>query len=226
MAQRRLDPILADRILVEPVIALHGPRSVGKSTLLALAWRVPVLDLDDLETRQAVLANPTLAATQYTPLCVDEYQHVPIILDAIKARTNRDGAQPGTAVLTGSTRQNALPRTAQSLTGRLHTMTIWPLSQGEIDGVHEEFLPALRADPNGLVRSQPTSATSRADYVHRVCVGGFPLALRRDGAARSRWFDDYVRQTLERDALELKQVRQRQALRGLLDRLASRTAQV
>lgn len=134
MARRRLEPILADRMLVETVVALHGPRSVGKSTLLATfaAGRdVPVLDLDDLETRQAVLANPSLAATQDTPLCVDEYQHVPEILDAIKARTNRDGALPGTAVLTGSTRQDALPRTAQALTGRLHTMTIWPLPRGD-----------------------------------------------------------------------------------------------
>ncbi len=229
MARRRLEPILADRMLVETVVALHGPRSVGKSTLLATfaAGRdVPVLDLDDLETRQAVLANPSLAATQDTPLCVDEYQHVPEILDAIKARTNRDGALPGTAVLTGSTRQDALPRTAQALTGRLHTMTIWPLSQGEIDGVHEDFLPALRADPDALVRSQPRSQTGRSSYVDRVCAGGFPLALHRSGSARSRWFDDYVRQTLERDARELKQIRQRDALRDLLSRLAGRTAQV
>ena len=229
MAARRLEPILAERVLVEPVIALHGPRSVGKSTLLATlaaSKDVPVIDLDDLATREAVLANPSLVAGQHTPLCVDEYQHVPVILDAIKARTNRDGAQPGTAVLTGSTRQDALPRTAQALTGRLHTMTIWPLSQGEIAGTYETLLTALRDDPVSVARAQPTSTTTRADYIDRVCAGGFPLALRREGAARNRWFDDYVRQTLERDALELKQVRQRSALRDLLDRLAGRTGQL
>jgi len=159
-------------------------------------------------------------------LCVDEYQHVPLVLDAIKARMNRDGARPGTAVLTGSTRQDALPRTAQALTGRLHTMTIWPLSQGEIAGVVENVLPALRDDPDAAVRAQPASTTPRESYVDRLCAGGFPLALRRGAEERNRWFDDYIRQTLERDARELKQVRQRQALRELLSRLAGRTGQV
>jgi len=73
MAQRRLTPILDGRVQVEPVVALHGPRSVGKSTLLAThaaAHHVPVLDLDDPETREVVLANLSLAVGQYTPLDV------------------------------------------------------------------------------------------------------------------------------------------------------------
>jgi predicted AAA+ superfamily ATPase len=63
-------------------------------------------------------------------ICIDEYQHVPELLDALKAKLNANGSAPGTAVLTGSTRQDAVPRAAQALTGRLHAMAIWPLSQG------------------------------------------------------------------------------------------------
>ncbi|MFT4189107.1 MAG: DUF4143 domain-containing protein, partial [Aeromicrobium sp.] len=72
----------------------------------------------------------------------------------------------------------------------------------------------------------PTSDTPRADYVERVVTGGFPLAVGRSEAARHRWFDNYVRQSIERDAMELSRVRQRQVLRELLGRLAGRTAQV
>jgi predicted AAA+ superfamily ATPase len=229
MADRRLAPILHELTGVEPVIALHGPRAVGKSTLLrqlADSHSVPVLDLDDREVREAVRANSRIAVDQHTPLCVDEYQHVPDILDAIKARLNREGDLAGTAVLTGSTRHDALPRTAQALTGRLHPMTIWPLSQGEISGAHENVIEALRKDPAAAVATHPSSATTRTSYVERLCAGGFPLALRRSGAARNRWFDDYVRHSLERDALELVKVRQRQVLTELLSRLAVRTAQV
>jgi hypothetical protein len=71
MAERRLALILASRVQVEPVVALHGTRSVGKSTLLATlaaAQHVPVLDLDDPETREVVLANLSLAVGQHTPL--------------------------------------------------------------------------------------------------------------------------------------------------------------
>lgn len=213
----------------EPVIALHGPRSVGKSTLLATfaaARAVPVLDLDDDAVRDAVLANPSLAIGEHTPVCLDEYQRAPGVLDAIKARLNREGTLPGTAVLTGSTRHDALPRTAQALTGRLHVMTIWPLSQGEIGGTTEDLVTALRDDPAGAVGAHPSSSTARADYIERICAGGFPLALRRSGGARNRWSDGYITQSLERDALELARIRERQVLRELLNRLAGRTGQV
>jgi predicted AAA+ superfamily ATPase len=216
-------------VVDEPVVALHGPRSVGKSTLLrafANANGVDVLDLDDPAILDAVASNTAAAVGGPTPLCVDEYQKALDILDAIKARLNREGTPPGTAVLTGSTRHDAIPRTAQALTGRMHVLTILPLSQGEIDGHHENLLPALRADPTGAVAAHPTSATTRQDYVDRVMAGGFPLALRRQGPARSRWFNDYVRLSVERDAAGLMQVRQRQVLRDLLDRLASRTGQL
>jgi predicted AAA+ superfamily ATPase len=229
IAERRISQLLDGLLQVEPVIALHGPRSVGKSTVLGVLAEsrgVPILDLDDVGIRDAVIANPQTAVATPGLLCVDEYQHAPQILDALKARLNREGTLAGTAVLTGSTRQDALPRTAQALTGRLHTMTIWPLSQGEIGGVTEDFLPALRADPDATVAARLSSTTARKEYVDRLCAGGFPLALRRAGTARDRWFDDYVRLSLERDALELVRIRQRTMLRELLSRLAGRTGQV
>lgn len=230
ITQRRLSRLLDERAAEEPVIALHGPRSVGKSTVLvefAARSGAAIIDLDDPATQDAVRANPASAVDGPPPICIDEYQHVPEVLDAIKARLNREGAQPGTAVLTGSTRQDALPRTAQALTGRLHNMTIWPLSQGELNAVTENLLEALRADPDRAVAAHPTSQTTRAEYVNKVCAGGFPLALRRaTTSSRNRWFDDYVQQSIERDAVELARIRQREALRDLLGRLAGRTGQV
>lgn len=227
---RRISTLLATLSDEEPIIALHGPRSVGKSTVLrafAAARGVAVIDLDEPAVLDAVRANPTTAVGEHTPLCLDEYQHAPELLDALKSRLNRDGAQPGTAVLTGSTRQDALPRTAQALTGRLHALTIWPLSQGEIAGTIENLIPALRTDAAAAVAALPSSSTTRAEYIDLVVAGGFPLALtRHTHASRSRWFDDYVKQTLERDAIELVRVRQRHALRDLFHRLAGQTGQV
>ena len=226
---RRVSGLLKDLVKVEPVIALHGPRSVGKSTVLrgfAAESGSSVLDLDDVEVREAVAGNLSSVAGGPAPVCVDEYQRVPDILDALKARLNREGSLPGTAVITGSTRQDALPATAQALTGRLHALTIWPLSQGEIAGVREDLLEALRADPEGAVSRTPTSTTTRAGYVDRVCAGGLPLALRRAHAARARWFDAFVRASVERDALELSRIRERQAMTDLLALVAAQTGQL
>lgn len=116
------------------------------------------------------------------------------------------------------------PRSKQ--TGRLHTVTIWPLSQGELSVGHENLLESLHTDPATVVAQHPVSQTTREDYIDRVCAGGLPLAVRRSPTARARWFDDYVRQSIERDALELSRVRQRQSLADLLTRLASQTGQL
>ena len=226
---RRVSGLLKDLVQTEPVIALHGPRSVGKSTVLhgfAAEAGGSVLDLDDVAVREAVVGNVTSIVSGHAPVCVDEYQRVPDILDALKARLNREGSLPGTAVITGSTRQDALPATAQALTGRLHSLTIWPLSQGEIAGVREDLLESLWADPTNTIAKLATSTTTRADYVERVCAGGLPLALRRPRAARARWFDDFVRASVERDALELSRIRERQAMSELFALVAAQTGQL
>lgn len=226
---RRISRVLAEVVGVEPVVALHGPRSVGKSTVLhefAGANLVEVFDLDDDEVRDAVVGNLGAVMRGPNPLCLDEYQRLPQVLDGIKARLNRDGSQPGTAVITGSTRQDALPTTAQALTGRLHKLTIWPLSQGEIDGQHETTLSRLLADAATTVAAMPNSPTQRPEYVERVCRGGMPLAIRRQGQARARWFDDFVEQSVERDAVELGNIRHRRELLELLRQLTASTGQI
>ena len=217
------------RLLVEePVVAVHGARTVGKSTVvrsLAASAERTVVDLDDPETRDAVDASPSAFAGAEPPVFFDEYQHVPAILDTIKAELNRD-LRPGRFVLTGSTRYSSLPAAAQSLTGRLHVVTLWPLSQGEIDGTEERFAERLLTDPATLV-TPAASTTSRREYVDRLLRGGFPLAvLRKRGASRNRWFDDYLNLVIERDVAELSNIRQREKMPRLVAHLAGRTAQV
>lgn len=227
--QRRLLGVLHRRDDDEIVIALHGPRSVGKSTLLSVyaeSRGVTVVDFDNPALREAALKNPELAVSGRTPICIDEYQRAPAILDALKARLNREGSRPGTAVITGSTRHDALPRTSQALTGRLHVLTILPFSQGELRGGFENFLEQLFIDPDGAVAAHPTSDTSRGDYIQRALTGGMPLAVARADASRNRWFDDYIKQSIERDSVELTRIRDRQLLRNVLDRVAGQTAQI
>ncbi|PJE96226.1 hypothetical protein CUT44_19125 [Streptomyces carminius] len=211
----------------EPVLVLNGARTVGKSTLLAgIAARADrtVLDLDDLATREAVAADPALFAGGPAPVLVDEFQKVPELLDAVKAELNRD-LRTGRFVLTGSTRYTALPRVAQSLTGRVHVVDVWPLSQGELEGTRETFCEHLLDDPAALIGKVRTPET-REGYEQRVLAGGFPLAVRRSATARSRWFRDYVSLVINRDVLEIRQVRQRDALPRLLRVLAAQTGQV
>ena len=225
---RRLTDVVHARLADEPVVALQGPRTVGKSTLLAevaRAYHARLLDLDDLATRDAVAADPGLFVAGGDLVCVDEYQHVPVLLDAIKAELNRD-LRPGRFLLTGSTRSDALPVAARALTGRMHSLTVHPLSQGEIRGVHENFVATLFDDPSRIVAHGNLVAPSRAQVIEAIVAGGFPLAVSRSATARGRWFDDYLTQSLERDVRELARVRQREQLPQLLRALAGQTGQL
>ncbi len=212
----------------EPVIVLQGPRSVGKSTLLraiAAERGRDVVDLDDEVVRDAAEVQANLIVSGAPPVFVDEFQRVPALLDAIKAELNRSSTA-ARFVLAGSASYASLPRAAQSLTGRLHQLTIWPLSQGEIAGLREEFVERLMDDPASVVGGD-RSTTTRADYVERVTAGGLPLSLRRSpGAGRSRWYAGYVRQVIDRDVIDLSKIRQRDRMPRIFARLASQTGQV
>src|SRR5271169_3499265 len=142
LARRRLGEVVEARLGEEPVVVLNGPRTVGKSTLLSeLAERLgrAVIDCDDLATRVAVRDDPARFVESDQPVLIDEYQHVPELLDAIKAQLNRN-LRPGRYVLAGSTRYATLPEAAQALTGRVDIIPVLPLSQGEIDNLLETFV--------------------------------------------------------------------------------------
>lgn len=228
LVARRLGAVALSRIEDEPVVLLQGARTVGKSTLLrwvADALDAEVLDLDDIAMREATRADPQTLVARTELVCIDEYQHVPEVLDVIKAELNRDG-RPGRFVLAGSTRHEALPQAAQSLTGRLHRLPVYPLSQGEIGGVEERFLSLLIHGHDDELLGR-TGRTTRAEYIERIVAGGLPAALRRaPGPARARWYDDYLRLTLERDVRDLSRLEQGAVLPRLLERLAGQTGQV
>jgi uncharacterized protein len=225
--ERRVLGVAAQRLHETAVLALQGARSVGKSTVLraiADAREVPVIDLDDTAMVDLVSASPTDFVSGTEPVCVDEYQRVPGILQAIKGELNRIHT-PGRYVLTGSTRFDTLPSATQALTGRIQFLDIFPFTQGEIDGTREDFLEVAFGEPEMIARP-PATSTDRAEYARRICRGGMPVAIGLSDAGRRRWFDSYVQQTLSNDVPEFAGVRRVDALGRLFERFASQTGQI
>ncbi|MDR0783620.1 MAG: ATP-binding protein [Propionibacteriaceae bacterium] len=220
--------VVLKRLSEEPVILLEGPRAVGKSTLMRQIAHLTggtIIDLDDLPTRAAALMDPTLMISVPGPVLIDEYKHAPDLLSAIKARLNQVGSRPGQFVLTGSSRHDTLPKTAEALTGRLHRMEILPLAQSELS--HHGGLVERLFEQGAEVVNSTESATTRQAYVDLIVTGGFPDALvRSTTVGRARWFDDYVRATLAKDVADLKKLRQAQALPAVLKALAGQTARI
>lgn len=225
MYRRHLSRALAAALADTPVVLLHGARQVGKTTLArftAVPSAYRYLTLDDPAVLGAAESDPDSFVTGLGgPVVIDEVQRVPDLFRAIKASVDRDRS-PGRFLLTGSANVMLLPRAAESLAGRMEIITLWPLSQGEIEGRRETFINAVfSAQPARRLRTGERSPPIAA----RIVRGGFPeAASRADDARRQAWFASYTTAVLQRDVRDVSRVENLGVLPRLLATLAARTS--
>lgn len=224
---RRLSEQLVTEALSDTrVVVVNGARQAGKSTLVHRIVR----DLPDAQERR--LDRPLeLAAARLDPeafvrhgglLVIDEIQRAPELILPIKAEVD-DDPRPGQFLLTGSARLLGLRALPDTLVGRSETVELWPLAQAELEGAQPVLIDALFDD--GLT-SLGAGSTPRAEYFERLVRGGFPEAVRRTDARRSRFLDAYLQDLVDRDIVTLGDIGRRDALERLLALVAAAAAQL
>ncbi len=228
MLQRSTLPELRAALADTPVVLLQGARQTGKTTLTkALAAEAPgrrYLTLDDPTVLAAASDDAAGFVTGLAgPVVIDEVQRAPELLVAIKASVDRDRT-PGRFLLTGSANVMMVPRVAESLAGRMELITLWPLSQGEIEGRTERFIDAVFA-PEFRPARPVAAAPDRPDLLGRICRGGYPEPLTRTTAIRrSAWFASYLTTILQRDVRDMANIEGLSEFPRLLALIASRTS--
>jgi predicted AAA+ superfamily ATPase len=107
-------------------------------------------------------------------------------------------------------------------------MRIFPFAQSEIEGSAPNLISRILSWGEAFFRKEKNkpAAETREGYINRIIRGGFPLAVTRSPLARNRWFDDYVRQTIERDVPGIAKIRNSRGLSLLLRKIAAQTAQI
>jgi uncharacterized protein len=206
------------------VVALLGPRQAGKRTLARrLAEERLAADyvtLDDEPVLALADADPAgFVAAQQTPLVIDEIQRAPKLLLAIKARVDRDDS-PGQFLITGSANLRRLPTVPDALPGRVDYLSLWPFTQGELEGSHEDLLTTLFAGAVPMVTEAPVG---RQRYLARLLAGGFPEARRRTGSSRLRFFESYVQSMVDRDVIDTASPRDPSSVGTVLRLVAARS---
>lgn len=164
-----------------PVLALLGPRQVGKTTLarqFALEWHGPThhFDLEDPDD-QARLSDPAYVLRPLTGLVVlDEIQHWPDLFPLLRVLADRPDT-PARFLILGSAAPELLRNTAESLAGRVMFH--------ELDGIGLDELAEDQLDTRWL-------------------RGGFPRALLAEAGETSKaWREAFIRTYLERDLPQL-----------------------
>lgn len=202
---RLLDSRIREALSDTPVVLINGPRQCGKTTLVRrYDHELPYFTLDDGNFLASVRADPVGFVRRIDRAVIDEVQHAPELLRAIKLSVDQD-RRPGRFLLTGSANLLAVPKVADSLAGRMEILTLLPLMQAEIERRDCRFLD------RALDQDWPLQAgggrTPSVDLLGRVLVGGYPEMLARSTPARrAAWAGAYLKALLERDVRDLSAI--------------------
>ncbi len=221
---RRIESRIAEAMADTPVVLLAGPRQAGKTTLVrqVAQGRLRYLTLDDDLTLLSAQQDPVGMIRSLDRAVIDEIQRAPQLLLAIKKSVDED-RRPGRFVLTGSANLMALPTVADSLAGRIETLSLLPLSQCEIEGRSTNWLDTVFAGQ----LPQPGSSSRADDLVARVLRGGYPEVMSRSTARRrTTWARQYLDSIIQRDIPDVAGIERLDQLPRFLRALAQTAGQM
>ena len=171
-----------------PVVALLGPRQVGKTTLAHQVAQIlqdkPSIYLDlEIDSDRAKLTDAESYLRRFSKqlLIIDEVQHHPNLFGILRGLVDerkRAGEKATQFLLLGSASRELLQQSSETLAGRIRYLELTPLSIGEC--IHEEG-PAF-------------------DMEKLWFRGGFPdNYLAPDDNESWQWRTDFITTYLERD---------------------------
>lgn len=202
-----------------PSLLITGARQVGKSTLALSLGIDNYVTLDDIATYQSAKADPKgFILSLRTPVVIDEVQRVPEIFVAIKEQIDQDRT-PGRFVLTGSSNLQGFKQVSDSLAGRIGIVDLYAFNLSEIIGRPVNFIDDVFA------KKPFTTTATVTDIAPYIIKGGFPEVQRIEHPkTRMLWFSSYIRSHVERDLLDMGNIRNLDSFMRLYLSLALRIA--
>lgn len=187
MIPRELEKNLTNALANMPVVALVGPRQVGKTTLALKAKgkfgkKSVYIDLE-LDTDLAKLDETESYLRRFKDelLIIDEVQRKPDLFRILRGLVDirkREGEKAGQFLLLGSASRELLQQSSETLAGRIRYLELTPFSVLEI----------YETDPTGF---NPEKLWFR---------GGFPDSYLAGSDTESwEWRNDFVSSYVERD---------------------------
>ena len=211
--KRYLLPQLQQAIQPGKVVVLYGPRQVGKTTLVQdllaeTSLSHTYINADELVYREALGSQNRRILGELLGdnalLVIDEAQRVPDI--GLNLKILVDSFPHAAIIATGSSSFDLANKVSEPLTGRKLTLTLYPVSYGELT----DTLGAFEA---------------RAELERWLIWGGYPGIFTAEPGLRERLLGELVGSYLYRDILELDGVRRADKIVDLLRLLAFQIGQ-
>lgn len=183
------------------VLALTGPRQVGKTTILKsiMPSNMKVITLDDELYREEAKTNPKFfLETWGTPLFIDEAQYAPELFPYIKMKVDNSNER-GQYWLSGSQSFELMKGVSESLAGRVGIIKMNSLTYKEIqNNVNGKYF-----DPENMKESEPIGANEIFEYIFK---GGLPELYDVPNIDRNRFFKSYIDTYIDRDVRLIRNI--------------------
>ena len=222
MFKRNIKKTLESALFRSRVILLNGARQVGKTTLMLEFVKngYNYITFDDEISYLAAKNNPVEFISKIEkPVIIDEVQRIPEIFLPIK-RTVDLNQNPGKFLLTGSANPLLIPKLGDSLAGRMEIIDIFPLSQGEINGIQEDFIDEIF----GNFKIKQKLNYSKKELYTKILTGGYPSVQNVTEETFNSWMRNYLNLILQKDIKDLAQIEKITEMPNLLKILASRAS--
>ena len=187
---RLVEDKLAFYLEIFGAVEIRGPKWCGK-TWLALSQAESAVHLDDESSRAAVETNHRLALVGARPRLIDEWQDMPQLWDAVRHEVDATGSQPGSFILTGSSRPLGKEKARHSGAGRIARLDMTTLTlceRGLSDG--SASLELLFAGER--LEAKPVE-TDLGFLATAICQGGWPGGLNKSERAAKAIPSQYLK---------------------------------
>ena len=228
---RHLSAALHDALTYSRAVNIVGARQTGKTTLVRDILQVGrFITLDDDAVLEAIEEDPWGQLNQLAddpdaaPVIIDEAQRsrkLPLAIKRVVDGSNRAGQ----FVLTGSSDMFATRHVADSLAGRMLTLTLWPMTVAEtLSRSPSPVLDWAVSEPRETKDLPAAEPIDRSGYIDLILRGGFPGIRYLELVRRQKTYRSYVDTVVSRDAADIAVVRKTDAMRRLINQLATRTS--
>lgn len=183
------------------VLALTGPRQVGKTTILKsiMPKNMKIVSLDNETYREEAKENPKFfIETWGKPLFIDEAQYAPELFPYIKMVVDEDKTR-GQFWLSGLQSFELMKGVSESLAGRVGIIKMNSLTYKEItNNVNDNYF-----DPDNIIEGKKIGANEIFEHIFK---GGLPELYDVPKINRDRFFKSYIDTYIDRDVRLIRNI--------------------
>lgn len=194
------------KIMMEkyPIVAVTGPRQSGKTTLLKTMFPdYTYVSLEKPDVREFATNDPNGFFQKYsTKVIFDEAQRVPSLFSYLQTIVDDSGIM-GQFILSGSQNFQLLQNITQSLAGRVALFQLFPFDFDELN----------------------SSNLLEDDYQSAMIKGFYPAIYDRNIDPKTFYYN-YIQTYVQRDVVELIEIKNVSLFKKFLTLLASRAGQL